>query len=158
VAESPESSPADYPPAPARRATVAKTPNAPGPRAVGVRPFCHDLSMTQIESLAARQLAAYNAADLDAFCDCYHPEVRVLDDLEERLVGIAAFRERYRDLFTRWTFGAEVTQRLVLGPHAIDLERWWRIDPDQGQRSEGEVLVRYSLRDDRIGTVQFLRP
>jgi hypothetical protein len=114
--------------------------------------------MTQIESLAARQLAAYNAADLDAFCDCYHPEVRVLDDLEERLVGIAAFRERYRDLFTRWTFGAEVTQRLVLGPHAIDLERWWRIDPDQGQRSEGEVLVRYSLRDDRIGTVQFLRP
>jgi hypothetical protein len=84
--------------------------------------------------------------------------VRVLDDLEERLVGIAAFRERYRDLFTRWTFGAEVTQRLVLGPHAIDLERWWRIDPDQGQRSEGEVLVRYSLRDDRIGTVQFLRP
>ncbi|MGA0173227.1 MAG: nuclear transport factor 2 family protein, partial [Phycisphaerales bacterium] len=88
--------------------------------------------MTQIESLAARQLAAYNAADLDAFCDCYHPEVRVLDDLEERLVGIAAFRERYRDLFTRWTFGAEVTQRLVLGPHAIDLERWWRIDPDQG--------------------------
>jgi hypothetical protein len=113
--------------------------------------------MTQIESLAARQLAAYNAADLDAFCDCYHPEVRVLDDLEERLVGIAAFRERYRDLFTRWTFGAEVTQRLVLGPHAIDLERWWRIDPDQGQRSEGEVLVRYSRRDDRIGTVQFLR-
>ncbi|MGA1398839.1 MAG: nuclear transport factor 2 family protein [Phycisphaerales bacterium] len=114
--------------------------------------------MTQIESLAARQLAAYNAADLDAFCDCYHPEVRVLDDLEERLAGIAAFRERYRDLFTRWTFGAEVTQRLVLGPHAIDLERWWRIDPDQGKRSEGEVLVRYSLRDDRIGTVQFLRP
>jgi hypothetical protein len=110
-----------------------------------------------IEALAARQLAAYNAANLDAFCDCYHPEVRVLEDLEERVSGIEAFRERYRELFARWSFGAEVSQRLVLGPHAIDLERWWRIDPDRELRSEGQILVRYSLRDDRIGTVQFLR-
>lgn len=113
--------------------------------------------MPTIAELAARQLAAYNAADLEAFCGCYHPEVRVFEDLEERVVGIKAFRDRYRDLFTRWTFGAEVSQRLVLGPHAIDLERWWRVDPDRGERSEGEILVRYTLREDAIGTVQFLR-
>ena len=113
--------------------------------------------MPTIAELAARQLAAYNAADLEAFCGCYHPEVRVLEDLEERVVGIEAFRERYRDLFTRWNFGAEVSQRLVLGPHAIDLERWWRVDPDRGERSEGEILVRYTQREDVIGTVQFLR-
>jgi hypothetical protein len=45
----------------------------------------------------------------------------------------------------------------VHGPHAVDLERWWRIDPDRGERSEGEILVRYTQRDDLIGTVQFLR-
>ncbi len=114
-------------------------------------------AMTRIADLAARQLAAYNAADLDAFCACYHPQVRVLEDLEERLVGLDAFRDRYRDLFTRWAFGAEVSQRLVHGPHAVDLERWWRIDPDHAARSEGEILVRYTQRDDLIGTVQFLR-
>lgn len=113
--------------------------------------------MPTIADLAARQLAAYNAADLEAFCGCYHPEVRVFEDLEERLVGLEAFRERYRDLFSRWTFGAEVSDRLVLGEHAIDLETWWRIDPDGGERREGEILVRYSRREDRIGLVQFLR-
>ena len=113
--------------------------------------------MPTIADLAARQLAAYNAADLEAFCSCYHADVRVLEDLEARLVGLDAFRDRYRDLFTRSTFGAEVSQRLVHGPHAVDLERWWRIDPDRGERSEGEILVRYTQRDDLIGTVQFLR-
>jgi len=117
--------------------------------------------MPPIADLAARQLAAYNAADLDAFCDCYHTSVRVRggpDGLDEQPPGLAAFRDRYQDLFTRWRFGAEVSQRLVLGEHAIDFERWWRIDPDRGERSEGEILVRYTLRDDRIGVVQFLKP
>ncbi len=117
--------------------------------------------MSLISDLAARQLVAYNAADLDTFCDCYHPEVRVLggpDGLDEQPPGLDAFRDRYRDLFTRWRFGAEVSERLVLSEHAVDLERWWRIDPDRGERFEGEILVRYTLRDDRIGVVQFLKP
>lgn len=115
-------------------------------------------AMPAIADLAARQLAAYNAADLDAFCDCYHSDVRVFDDLDEQSPGLEAFRERYRDLFERWRFGAEVSQRLVLGEHAVDLERWWRTDPDDGTRHEGEILVRYTLRADRIGVVQFLKP
>jgi hypothetical protein len=108
--------------------------------------------------LAARQLAAYNAADLDAFCACYHPEVEVWNDREPGFQGIEAFRDRYRDLFARWEFGATVSERVSLGDHAIDLEHWWRVNPETCERTEGDLLVRYTVRDGRIGVVQFLRP
>ena len=44
-----------------------------------------------------------------------------------------------------------------MGPHCVDYERWWRVDPDTGERSEGEGLVRYQERDGQIALVQFLR-
>ena len=113
--------------------------------------------MRSIEHLAIRQLEAYNASDLDAFCDCYHDEVEVWNDRIPADSGIGPFRDRYQDMFARWSFGGEVTSRLVAGDHAVDLEHWWRVDPDTGERSEGILLVRYTLRDDRIGVVQFLR-
>ena len=113
--------------------------------------------MSSIVELAARQLAAYNASDLNAFCACYHPEVVVLDAEEQIAQGIADFRERYRGLFEGFQFGAEVTKRLDAGNHCVDYETWWRIDPQTGTRSAGVVLVRYTLRDDTIGWVQFFR-
>jgi hypothetical protein len=113
--------------------------------------------MSVIVELATRQLAAYNAADLDGFCGCYHSDVVVFDGSRETLRGLDAFRERYRGMFEAWTFGASVEERLSVGPHAVDDETWWRVDPETGERSEGEVLVRYTERDGLIGTVQFLR-
>lgn len=109
-----------------------------------------------IVELAERQLAAYNAADLDAFCACYHPEVRMLSGEDLELEGREAFRERYADMFGRGGFGATVPERLSLGDHCVDDERWWRLDPETGERSEGRILVRYRLRDGLIGQVQFL--
>ena len=107
--------------------------------------------------LAIEQLAAYNAADLDAFCRCYHPEVVALDAAGEvTLRGIDAFRERYRPMFERGRFGATVDQRLHAGAHAVDSERFWRVGPD-GERTEGALLVRYTERDGAIAVVQFLR-
>ena len=41
--------------------------------------------MSTIAELAQRQLAAYNTADLDGFCACYHPQVAVWDDTSETL-------------------------------------------------------------------------
>lgn len=113
--------------------------------------------MSSIVELAARQLAAYNASDLDAFCACYHPEVVVMDAEEQIAQGLTDFRERYRGLFEGFQFGAEVSKRLDAGGHCVDYETWWRIDPGTGVRSEGLVLVRYTLRDDTIGWVQFFR-
>ena len=112
--------------------------------------------MSPIAALAARQLEAYNACDLDAFVACYHPDVVVRSGDEITVTGIDAFRERYTDLFDRWNFGATVPERMDHGPHCIDLEDYWREDPETGERSEGRVLVHYTLRGDRIGQVRFL--
>ncbi len=113
--------------------------------------------MVLVEKLAQRQLEAYNSSDLDAFCGCYHTDVVVLDDRDETVQGIEAFRARYVQMFENWQFGAAVTSRLVSGSHCVDYETWWRIDPESGQRTEGEVLVRYTEKDGKIAVVQFLK-
>lgn len=112
--------------------------------------------MSEIEELACRQLEAYNASDLDGFCDCYHDQVEVWNDLAPGTSGITSFRDRYQDMFARWSFGGTVSRRVVAGDHAVDLEHWWRVHPDTGERTEGDLLVRYTLREGRIGIVQFL--
>lgn len=112
--------------------------------------------MTDIAQLAQAQLDAYNAADLDAFIACYHPDVVVMEGDAISFSGREAMRERYRDLFSDWTFGASVPERLVAGSHCVDRELYWRIDPETTERSEGEVLVRYTAADGLIARVQFL--
>ena len=110
-----------------------------------------------VAQLAAAQLAAYNAADLDAFCGCYSDDVTVLDaEGAVTCAGQEAFRERYRSMFERGNFGASVTTRLDLGDHAVDDEQYWRVSAE-GERTEGRVLVRYTARDGRIAVVQFFR-
>jgi hypothetical protein len=109
-------------------------------------------------ALAARQLDAYNHADLDAFCDCYHPEVVVLDaDGSVNIEGIESFRMRYADKFAAGGFGASVSERISLGPQCVDLEHYWFFDAS-GVRQEGSVLVCYTLADALIARVQFLSP
>ena len=109
-------------------------------------------TQTGIEKLAADQLAAYNRADLDAFCACYHPEVRVFDGDIEKPAGMKEFRKRYVKMFEKGGFSATVSKRVVHGSHCIDLEHWKR---DNGR--QGTVLVRYTEKDGLIGIVQFLR-
>lgn len=113
--------------------------------------------MTSIETLAARQLEAYNQADLEAFAACYHPDVVVLVGEEVDYSGRDTLRERYRPMFEDWSFGATVENRLSSAGHCVDLEHWWRTPPGGGERSEGVLVVRYTIRDGLIGTVQFLK-
>ena len=113
-----------------------------------------------VDELARRQLDAYNRADLDAFCACYHPEVTVIDHRgAPTTVGMEAFRAGYGGMFAanRDVF-AEVTARLLLPPHIVERERWARVDRTTGVASGGEVLVRYSEQDGRIRWVEFLKP
>lgn len=111
-----------------------------------------------IARLATQQLAAYNAHDIEAFVACYHPKVQVMDHRgESNVVGIDAFREQYTRLFAGFDhIEAHVSQRLVLGDHIVERERWSR-KTKQGEAQGGEVLVRYTLRDALIGYVEFLR-
>jgi hypothetical protein len=111
--------------------------------------------MSEIATLAARQLAAYNASDLDAFVACYHPDVVVRDSDEIIARGRDAFRERYSDLFARWEFGAEVPERVHHGTHCVDKETYWRTNPDTQEHQRDSVMVHYSLRDRLIGSVHF---
>lgn len=112
--------------------------------------------MNRIRELAIKQLEAYNRADLDAFCACYHPDVVVLDsEGRETLRGAEAFRCQYAPMFAQGEFGADVVERLSVASHCVDHERYWRTTGQDVVR--GELLVRYSLRDDLIGVVQFLR-
>ena len=113
---------------------------------------------SEIGELATEQLRAYNAHDLDAFCACYHAQVRVLDaDGGEQLRGLAAFRERYRPKFEAGGFGATVDARLDLAPHCVERETWWLAHAGTGERVSGTLLVRYTAKDGLIGTVTFLR-
>ena len=92
----------------------------------------------------------------DGFAACFHEAVRVYEGDDCTIEGRDALRERYRTLFEGGGFGADVPTRLVQGPHCVDHETWWRVDPDSGERRGGALLVRYTLRDQLIGTVQFL--
>jgi uncharacterized protein (TIGR02246 family) len=115
---------------------------------------------SEVVALSIRQLSAYNAADLDAFCACYHPDVRVLEaDGTVRTQGMDAFRARYAGLFSDYRdVRAEVDARLTLGPHVVEHERWERTHRQTGEHTAGEVLVRYTARDGRIALVAFLMP
>ena len=112
--------------------------------------------MNEVHVLAARQLEAYNASDLDAFCDCYHEAVVVLDDREETLQGLQAFRERYQALFDNWNLVQRCPNAFKRATIA-DYETWWRIDLETGERTQGEVLVRYTEKEGKIAVVQFLK-
>jgi len=114
------------------------------------------MAKSKIEVLAGQQLEAYNKHDLEAFVNCYHEEVIVLNsDGKVTVQGRDAFREKYEGMFSRGNFGATVETRVTHGAHCVDLENWHRVR--KGKEVQGTVLVRYSLRDDLIGTVQFLK-
>ena len=113
---------------------------------------------SEVAALATRQLAAYNDADLDAFVACYAPDVVVFDGDEEVIRGIADFRARYAEMFAGGGFGATVDARVECGEHLVEREAYWRVvDPDIGERQQGELLVRYTARQGSLAVVQFLR-
>ncbi len=112
-----------------------------------------------VVALAIRQLVAYNASDIDAFCACYHPDVTILDaDGRTASTGIAAFRERYARMFaTHRDVVGVVSARVHVGTHVVEHESWSRVEIATGVEHRGEVLVRYTEQDGLIRWVQFFR-
>lgn len=51
------------------------------------------MTKQEMETLVQSQLDAYNRRDLEAFCACYHPEVKV------NCSGLDQFRISYREFF-----------------------------------------------------------
>jgi len=113
-----------------------------------------------ILSLSLRQLDAYNRADVDAFCACYHHDVEILDaDGHVVVRGIDEFRDRYRTRFEKSRdVHAVIHGRMELGEHIVEHETWSRVDRATGKSETGDVLVRYTEQDGLIRYAQFFAP
>lgn len=106
-------------------------------------------------SIATRQLAAYNAQQLDAHCDCFAREVIVSDFLgPASLSGIDAYRARYSAMFAQHPQNhAELVARVVAGAMVVDHERVRRTPTSD----PFEVLAIYTIREGLIARVRFVR-
>ena len=71
-----------------------------------------------------RQLAAYNARDVDAFIHCYTADCAIDDAGGTRLMtGHAEMRTRYRALFDRSpNLHCDIVHRTCIGHHVVDEE------------------------------------
>jgi hypothetical protein len=100
--------------------------------------------------LVERQVRAYQAFDLDAFCACYAANVVIEDaDGQVAIEGQAALRERYVETFAQRP-RAEILGRLAAGSWVADHER-----VHLGER-EVELLVTYHVQAGRIDRVRML--
>lgn len=109
-----------------------------------------------IADIAQRQLDAYNAQDLDAYCAYFTDDVVVADvGGEANLRGNAAYRERYAGAFAKFPNNkAELLNRIVLGNVVIDHER---VDRGDGATPVFEVAAIYTFNGDRIARVDFAK-
>ncbi len=104
--------------------------------------------MTPAE-IAQRQLEAYNVQDLDAFCACYADDVVVADlNGQTTSTGIAAFRARYADTFSKFPQNkVRLVNRIAVGDHVMDHEDVSRTP--QGPRFEVVAIYNHAQRQDR---------
>ncbi|HPI40437.1 MAG TPA: nuclear transport factor 2 family protein [Pseudobdellovibrionaceae bacterium] len=78
-----------------------------------------------MKDLVQRQLIAYNNRNLEDFCQCFHPKVKVtkLVSGEVLCVGKEKFRELYKNLFdSSPNLHCELKSRIVLETTVIDEE------------------------------------
>jgi imidazolonepropionase-like amidohydrolase len=106
------------------------------------------------EALAQRQLNAYNARDLDAFCAPYADDVQVVGlDGKVQVQGKEAFKMRYKAMFEKLTaLHCELVKRITVGAFVIDEERVTGL----GGEPLHAVAV-YEIRNGRIAVVRFIR-
>ena len=108
-------------------------------------------------ALVQRQLEAYNARDIDVFCSCFHPEVKVvrLVSNEVRSTNIDQFREGYRQLFAENPdLHCELKSRIILDSAVVDEEF---ITGLKTMPSGLHALAIYAFRDGLIDRVWFPR-
>lgn len=106
--------------------------------------------------IVQRQLDAYNAHDLDAFCACFADDVRTwrMPDTSPALSGKAALRAFYAEQrFAIPSLRAELLARITLGDKVIDHERIHGLRPEPY-----DMVAIYRVADDLIAEVWFFAP
>jgi len=112
--------------------------------------------MTPLD-VAQAQLEAYNRRDLDAFCALFaeHAEIFELGAPSPASSGIAAIRERYRELFASSpNLHSVVLSRTAFARAVVDLER---ITGRNGCAEPFEILAIYEIHGELIQRVHFVR-
>ncbi|MGW1376925.1 nuclear transport factor 2 family protein [Streptomyces sp. NPDC002446] len=112
-----------------------------------------DIDDLEIEPTAVveRQLAAYNAHDLDAFAATYAEDASVSRRDGSELHGRKALREAYGPQFAEGRCRAEIVGRLTEGEWVVDHEIAHGIADDPIR-----ILVTYRVRNGLIDQVNFL--
>jgi hypothetical protein len=109
-----------------------------------------DSAGSDADAVVMAQHRAYLAHDVDAFVACYADDVVItyLDQERKPLVGIAALRDVYRDLFKRMPpgFHSEYLGKLVNGPMVVVSER--SVGSKSGKTPSGIAL--FEVRDGKI--------
>jgi hypothetical protein len=107
------------------------------------------------EELIKRQLAAYNAHDLEAFLDTYAPDVRFFDPPDLlKSSGIDEARKRYGQRFSESPkVHVEIANRIVQGNFVMDHETVSGLAGNEVRK----VGVIYEVRNGKIQNVWFLR-
>lgn len=107
------------------------------------------------EILAQRQLNAYNLRRLDAFVDCYHPEVKIYNYPGQlQSTGKEAMREGYGPMFENTpNLHCELVNRIVIGKQVVDKEKITGFAP--GQYFFAAAI--YIIENGLITEVRFMR-
>ncbi len=106
-------------------------------------------------AVVERQLAAYNARDLERFAATYAEDITIyrMPSLQPAIQGMQQLRDVYRQRFASATLHAEILSRIVLGHKVIDHERVTGI-----REKPLEALAIYDVSDGIIKTVWFFYP
>ncbi len=111
---------------------------------------------TSITSVVDQQLQAYNARDIDAFLECYHPRVEIYDltTSKLRMRGLAELRKRYSRLFEKSPeLKATITNRISFGNMVIDHEH---VTGFMGNQTV-QAIAYYEVKTNLITRVWFSR-
>lgn len=103
-----------------------------------------------------RQLQAYNARDIDAYCALFADDavvVRVGNPDREVARGIAAIREFYTARFRSTGLSCRIKARMSLGDFVIDHEVVTGIRPEVVQ-----VIAIYEVRESLIRAIRIIWP
>lgn len=106
---------------------------------------------TEPEKVVERQLAAYNAHDLDAFAATYARHARIERREGAVIRGRDALMAAYADLFSTARCRAETVARLIEGSWVVDRSIAHGIADDPIK-----ILVAYRVREGLIDRVHFL--
>jgi hypothetical protein len=109
-----------------------------------------------IVAVAQKQLDAYNAQKLGAYCSFFTDDV-VVADLNGAVStdGLRAYEQRYKDAFAKFPNNkATLVSRMAARNTVIDYER---VERGDGETPPFDVIAIYTFRGDKIARVDFAK-